>query len=135
MWRNRRARGPVMQTRPHLIAPLRVRGVPVHRVTYFRWHMVRQATLRGLAIISVAFCFCTQATIAVAQGSAEWLTLRVALYPAVPQRRALFAQLEHQFERMYPGVNVELVETYEEAGQTKSLADNYYSGGLAKIQA
>lgn len=97
--------------------------------------MIRRVFLRALAIVAVAVSLCTDASSVVGQGGAEWLTLRVAFYPAVPQRRALFAQLEQHFERMYPGVNVELVETYEENGQTKSLAETYYSGGLAKIQA
>ncbi len=66
---------------------------------------------------------------------AAWSTLRVAFYPVVPERQALFAMLEREFERLYPGVNVELVETYEEGGKTYSLADTYYNGGLAKAKA
>jgi len=65
----------------------------------------------------------------------DWSTLRVALYPAVPERRALFAVLEREFERLYPGINVELVETYDEGGKTYSLADTYYDGGLTKVKA
>ncbi|TPQ32853.1 hypothetical protein C2U70_20615 [Bradyrhizobium guangdongense] len=114
--------------RLHGIAP---RPQPVRN----GWRVIRQVTIRALEIIAVAVILCSDGKVALAQGSAEWLTLRVALYPAVPQRRALFAQLEQQFERLYPGVNVELVETYEENGETKSLADDYYSGGLAKVKA
>ncbi len=73
--------------------------------------MMRSGPLGALAIVAAAVSLCTDARSVVGQAGAEWLTLRVAFYPAVPQRRALFAQLEQQFERMYPGVNVELVET------------------------
>jgi thiamine pyridinylase len=119
-----------MENRLHMSAPAAQRAI------CYGWHVIRQAILRALAIIAVVAVFlCTECNVSLAQGSAEWLTLRVALYPAVPQRRALFIQLEQQFERMYPGVNIELVETYDDGGQTKSLADNYYSGGLAKVKA
>ncbi|MCA6098187.1 extracellular solute-binding protein [Bradyrhizobium australafricanum] len=123
-----------MERRIRKNVPLHDPVIPAQRVICNRWH-VSQAIMRALAIIAITFFLCIDAKVAFAQGSVEWLTLRVALYPAVPQRRALFTQLEQQFERMYPGVNIELVETYEDGGQTKSLADNYYSGGLAKVKA
>lgn len=116
-------------------ASLQGPGVSAQRVICRGWHVIRQAISRALAIIAVAIVIGIQSNVALAQGGAEWLTLRVALYPAVPQRRALFAELEQRFERMYPGVNIELVETFEDHGQTKSLADDYYSGGLAKVKA
>jgi thiamine pyridinylase len=124
-----------MGKRPRMSALLHNPGVPAQRAGCRAWHIIRQAALRSLVIIAFAVGLCLEGKAALAQGGAEWLTLRVALYPAVPQRRALFTQLEQQFERMYPGVNIELVETYEDGGQTKSLADNYYSGGLAKAKA
>ncbi|MFN3199731.1 MAG: extracellular solute-binding protein [Bradymonadia bacterium] len=60
--------------------------------------------------------------------AAEPLTLRVALYPYVPDARGLFFELEAAFEKAHPGVNVELVET-------PALTWHYYSGGLSKVQA
>ncbi len=124
-----------MERRLHKSAPLNDPGVPAQRVICCGWYVIRQAIMRAFAIIAVAVFLCIEGNVALAQGGTEWLTLRVALYPAVPQRRALFTQLEQQFERMYPGVNIELVETYEDGDQTKSLADTYYSGGLAKVKA
>ena len=50
-------------------------------------------------------------------------TLRVALYPYVPDGRSLFFKLEAAFEASHPGVNLELVES-------KPLVDDYYDGGL-----
>ena len=63
-------------------------------------------------------------------------TLRVALYPIVPEYRELFFKLEAMFEASHP-VNLELVETYVDPkdGKTKSLADGYYKGGLLKAEA
>lgn len=55
-------------------------------------------------------------------------TLRVALYPYVPNRLALFHKVEAIFESRNPGVNLELVED-------KTLLWNYYSGGLEATQA
>ncbi|MGY3146627.1 thiamine pyridinylase [Bradyrhizobium sp. USDA 3397] len=115
-------------------APLHDLALPTQQVIRCGWYAIRQV-LGAFAIIAVTSFVCIEGTVAVAQNGAEWLTLRVALYPAVPQRRALFTQLEQQFERMYPGVNIELVETYEDEGQTKSLAADYYSGGLARVKA
>ncbi len=53
-------------------------------------------------------------------------TLRVLLYPYVPDRLSLFQKIEAVFEREHPGVNLELVE---------DANDNYYSGGLQKAEA
>jgi len=92
-------------------------------------------TARTLAgVVTIFLLLCGLAPAPRAQG-ADWSTLRVAFYPAVPERRALFYLLEREFERLYPGLNVELVETYEEAGKTYSLADTYYEGGIAKVKA
>jgi thiamine pyridinylase len=60
--------------------------------------------------------------------AAEPITLKVALYPSVPMRRDLFAELEGAFEGKYPGVNVELVDTPDFNGA-------YYSGGLLAANA
>lgn len=65
------------------------------------------------------------------------VTLRVALYPYVPDRLGLFARLEAAFEAAHPGVNVELVDSYRDpdSGTTVSLADRYYKDGLLKVAA
>ena len=55
-------------------------------------------------------------------------TLRVLLYPYVPNRLSLFQKIEEQFEKDHPGTNLELVDTPE-------LLENYYSGGLQKTTA
>lgn len=56
-------------------------------------------------------------------------TLRVALYPYVPQGDSLFYQLEAAFEASHPNVNVELVTHYTDAnGESQSLGWYYYSG-------
>lgn len=55
-------------------------------------------------------------------------TLRVLLYPYVPERLSLFQKIEGQFEKDNPGVNIELVDTPD-------LLENYYSGGLQKASA
>lgn len=55
-------------------------------------------------------------------------TLRVALYPYVPDRRELFYELEAAFESEHPGVNLELVESSD-------LTSDYYSGGIQKVYA
>lgn len=55
-------------------------------------------------------------------------TLRVALYPYVPNRLSLFQKIEEVFEENYPGVNLELVSG-------KNILDDYYSGGLQKVAA
>lgn len=67
---------------------------------------------------------------------AEDKTLRVVLYPFVPQSRELFFELEAAFEARHQ-VNVELVESYVDAkdGSTKSIVENYYKGGLEQSQA
>lgn len=56
------------------------------------------------------------------------ISLRVALYPYVPNRLALFHKVESIFESRNPGVNLELVED-------KSLLWDYYSGGLEITKA
>ena len=66
----------------------------------------------------------------------EPVTLRVALYPFVPQAQALFQSLEAPFERAHPGVNVELVDEFtDRGGQVHALADDYYRGGLEQTDA
>lgn len=53
----------------------------------------------------------------------DFTTLRVALYPYVPNRLSLFHKVEEIFESRHPGVNLELVDD-------SNLLWNYYSGGL-----
>lgn len=73
----------------------------------------------GLAISSVLFTISARAV--------EPLTLKVALYPYVPDRYAVFALLAREFQRRKEneGVTLELVEP----------EDEYYSGGLLKLDA
>ncbi len=53
----------------------------------------------------------------------DFTTLRVALYPYVPNRHSLFHKIEKIFESRHPGVNLELVED-------SAFLEKYYSGGL-----
>lgn len=54
--------------------------------------------------------------------------LRVALYPYVPNRLALFQKIEAAFESRNPGINLELIDD-------TSLLWDYYSGGLQATNA
>lgn len=54
---------------------------------------------------------------------AEITTLRVVLYPYVPDRLALFQKIEEVFESSNPGVNLELIDDQD-------LLWGYYSGAL-----
>jgi thiamine pyridinylase len=56
------------------------------------------------------------------------ITLRVALYPYVPDRKGVFYELEREFERRHPGVNIELVDDDDFTG-------SYYKGGLERADA
>ena len=74
------------------------------------------------------FCVCVISVFSVCASavSAEVaVTLRVALYPYVPDRIGLFHKIESVFEQEHPGVNLELVEDAD-------LLSDYYSGGLEK---
>jgi thiamine pyridinylase len=62
-----------------------------------------------------------------AQAAPEAITLRVALYPYVPDRYALFALLAQEFQRRNAGVTLDLVEV----DPTKE----YYDGGLLALNA
>ena len=59
--------------------------------------------------------------------AADAVTLRVALYPYVPARYALFALLAREFQRRNVGVTLDLVEV----GPGK----DYYDGGLVALDA
>ncbi len=69
--------------------------------------------------------------------SMEPTSLKVALYPYVPQSRELFYELEQVFEASHPGVNLQLIESRQDSksGNSVSLAEDYYDGGLLKTQA
>lgn len=85
--------------------------------TFCKWYFVI-----SLCVISV-FSVCASEV-----SADEAVTLRVALYPYVPDRIGLFHKIETVFEREHPGVNLELVEDSE-------LLWYYYSGGLQKVEA
>lgn len=61
------------------------------------------------------------------QAASDAITLRVALYPYVPERYALFALLAQGYQRRNPGVTIDLVEV--EPGK------DYYAGGLVALDA
>jgi len=85
-----------------------------------------KSILFSLIVLVTLFCLTFFNSAVTAQ---EPLTiLRVALYPYVPNRHEVFYQLEATFEQEHPGVNLELVESSD-------LVDNYYSGGLEKVDA
>ncbi|MFO1432925.1 MAG: extracellular solute-binding protein [Candidatus Competibacteraceae bacterium] len=63
-----------------------------------------------------------------ALSSEERETLRVLLYPYVPNKLSLFQKIEKDFEKDNPGVNLELVDTSD-------LIKEYYSGGLQESSA
>ena len=62
-----------------------------------------------------------------AQATSDAITLRIALYPYVPERYALFALLAQGFQRRNPGVTLDLVEV--------DPARDYYAGGLVALDA
>jgi thiamine pyridinylase len=62
-----------------------------------------------------------------AVAASDAITLRVALYPYVPERYALFALLAQGFQRRNPGVTLDLVEV--------DPAKDHYAGGLVAIDA
>jgi thiamine pyridinylase len=62
-----------------------------------------------------------------AQATPDAVTLRVALYPYVPERYALFALLAREFQRRNAGVVLDLVEV--------DPAKDYYDGGLVGLDA
>ncbi len=62
-----------------------------------------------------------------AQAASDAITLRIALYPYVPERYALFALLAQGFQRRNPGVTLDLVEV--------DPARDYYAGGLVALDA
>ena len=59
--------------------------------------------------------------------SLEATTLRVALYPYVPERYAVFALLAREFQRRNPGVVLDLVEV--------DPKKDYYEDGLLDLEA
>ena len=59
--------------------------------------------------------------------SLEATTLRVALYPYVPERYAVFALLAREFQRRNPGVALDLVEV--------DPKKDYYEDGLLDLEA
>jgi len=65
------------------------------------------------------------------------ISLKVALYPYVPESRELFLEFEKVFEAKHPGVNLQLIESHQNSQLSKpiSLAEDYYNGGLLKTQA
>ena len=82
--------------------------------------------------------FAVAATLCLAQPPVrvQPVTLRVAMYPFVPESVDVFHTLETEFERAHDGVNVELVDEYkDDQGKSHSLAADYYKGGLERAVA
>lgn len=83
---------------------------------------MRRVAALIIAVSIVAGLLATRACSAV-----EAITLRVALYPFVPDRRAVFTLLAQEFQKKNPGVVLESVEVPAD--------QNYYNGGLAALDA
>src|SRR5262249_27905000 len=63
-------------------------------------------------------------------------TLRVMLYPYVPEASDLFLSLETEFEKRHPCVDLQLVATYKDAqGKQQPLVAGYYGGGALAADA
>ncbi|MBD2579891.1 hypothetical protein [Oscillatoria sp. FACHB-1406] len=75
---------------------------------------------------SFVACIVGQLTIAIPALAKE--TLRVLLYPYVPDRLSLFQKIEGEFEKANPEVDLQLVDNPD-------LVADYYSGGLQKASA
>ena len=82
------------------------------------------STMRVLALLFGLFVWVVPNG---AEAAPEAITLRVALYPYVPDRYALFALLAREFQRRNEGVTLDLVEV----APTK----DYYDGGLLALNA
>jgi len=82
------------------------------------------------AVLCVAACL-------VATGCKQPTTLRVALYPFVPDGPGLFEALEAAFEASHAGVDLVLVDTLRDptSGELRPLSESYYSGGLVRVEA
>ncbi|GEM_PF-996538 len=67
----------------------------------------------------------------------ETTSLKIALYPYIPDADKLFLELEQAFEAGHPGVDVQSIENHPDSNLDKpvSLASDYYSGGLLQTQA
>lgn len=76
----------------------------------------------GLSSLAIAFAMFLCLTAATCS---QPITLRVALYPYVPDKYAVFALLAREFQRQNDGVTLELVEPVQE----------YYAGGLLALDA
>jgi thiamine pyridinylase len=62
-----------------------------------------------------------------ASAAVEAVTLRVALYPYVPDRRAVFTLLAQEFQKRNPGAILQFVEVPTD--------QDYYGGGLSALDA
>jgi thiamine pyridinylase len=106
-----------------------------------RWSGASVGDLVGAALLSLLLLLWVSIPTGYAeenQASAapqQPVTLRVALYPYVPERRALFLELQQQFQADHPGVSVQLVESTMLDGKPISLVDDYYSGGIERAEA
>jgi len=100
---------------------------------FMRMHRLFAATaILSLLLLLIAFSY----TALIAQKAPpEPITVQIAFYPYTPDRRALFLELEQEFERKNPGVNIELVEYSILGGKKISLSEDYYSGGAERVEA
>jgi thiamine pyridinylase len=83
--------------------------------------------MRTARAILLAFVAVFGALFPAACEGAEAVTLRVALYPYVPERHSVFTLLSQEFQRQNPGLILQLVEVPAD--------QDYYNGGLAALDA
>ena len=74
----------------------------------------------GLSSLAIAFSIFLSLTVVT---RAQPITLRVALYPYVPDQYTVFMLLAREFQRQNEGVTLDLVEPVKE----------YYDGGLLAL--
>src|SRR5271163_2683327 len=94
----------------------------------FRDHALGKITMAALHRLALILALLTG--IACPGSAREFsapITLRVALYPYVPDQYAVFALLAREFQRRNEGVTLELVEV--------DPAKGYYDGGLLTLDA
>jgi hypothetical protein len=86
------------------------------------WQCVRRVFLFCIFVLTPTAVFAVEqdCQFQAAIQPVEPVVLRVALYPFVPDRVALFEELESRFECNHPGVHVELVSS-------PNATDYYYN--------
>lgn len=89
--------------------------------------MIRDKSMAVWRVLFICIAIASMVWGASSSHATEAITLRVALYPYVPDRYSVFALLAREFQRRNKGVTVELVEVPPD--------QEYYNGGLAALDA